>query len=63
MTSIQKKALKVRVRTNLKFQKNELKKLNYLGSRYHMKRDRWFKAAFSNVRKEVRTFKRINSHL
>jgi hypothetical protein len=63
MTKIQKNALKARVRKNLKFQKSELKKLSVVGSRYHLKRDRWFKAAFTNIRKEVRLFRRINAKL
>lgn len=63
MTKSQKSALKVRVRTNLKFQKKELRKLQAIGSRLHLRRDRIFKVAFTNVRKEVRLFQRINSKL
>jgi len=63
MTRIQKKALKQRVRSNLKFHKEEYKKLVSLGSRYHLKRDRIFKVAFSNIRKEIRLFRRLNSKL
>ena len=63
MTQAQKHALKARVRNNLKFQKKELRKLEVVGSRMHLRRDRLFKAAFSNVRKEIRLFRRINSKL
>ena len=63
MTKIQKKVLKARVSQGLRFRKQELKKLNSIGSRLHMRHDRLFKTAFTNVRKEVRLFKRINSKL
>lgn len=63
MTKVQKSALKARVRNNLRFQKQEYKKLQSVASRLHLRRDRLFKAAFSNIRKEIRLFRRINSKL
>ena len=63
MTRIQRNALKVRVSKNLKFQKKEYRKLQSLSSRLHLRHDRLFKAAFSNVRKEIRLFRKINSKL
>ena len=58
-----KKALKARVKNSLKHAKREFKMLNALGSRYHLRRDRVFKAAFSNIRKEIRLFARLNKKL
>ena len=60
MTRVQKKALKARVRTNLKFQKKELRKLSALGTRYHIRRDRFFKSAVSALKKEIRFYQRLN---
>ena len=63
MTRTQRVALKARVRSNLKFQKKELQKLASVGSRMHIKRAGLFKAAWSNIRKEIRLFQRLNSRL
>ena len=63
MTRVQKNALKARVRKNLKFQKKELRNLKSVGSRLHLRSDRLFKAAFSNIRKEIRLFQKISNKL
>ncbi len=63
MNRIQKGALKARLRSNLKFQKKELRKLASVGSRMHLRSDRLFKTAFSNIRKEIRLFRRLNLKL
>lgn len=63
MTKSVKKVLKAHLRKNLKFAKIEFRKMNALGSRYHIRRDRVFKAAVSNIRKEIRLFSRLNKKL
>ncbi len=63
MTRIQKSALKTRLRTNLKFHKKELRKLVSMGSRLHLRSDRYFKAAFFDVKKGIRLFQRLNAKI
>jgi len=63
MTRTQRKALRTRVVSNLKFQRKEFKKLNSLGSRYHLKQDRVFKVAFSTIKKDIRLYRRLNSRI
>ncbi len=63
MTRVQKNALKTRVRSNLKFQKKELRKMASVASRQHLRSNRLFKAAFSNIRKEIRLLRSIVSKL
>ena len=63
MTRSQRRALKVRVQSNLNFVKREFKRLESVGSRLHLKKDRIFKAAFHNIRKEIRLFRKLNSKL
>ncbi len=63
MTRLQRKALKLRLRSNLHFQKNEIKKWSWMASHLHLKRDRYFKTAFTNLKKEYRLFQRLNSKI
>ncbi len=63
MTQQQKRALKLRLRSNLNFQKNEIKKWDWIGSHWHLRRDRYFKTAFSNLKREYRLFQRLNSKI
>ena len=63
MNKVQKKALKARVKQNLKFQKNEYKKLKSIASRLGMRSDKLFKTAFSQVRKDITLYKRINKKI
>lgn len=63
MTYQQKKVLKARLRCKLRFSKNELKKWKKMGSSLHMRGDKIFKVGFSNIRKEVRLFQRLNSKI
>lgn len=59
MTKIQKKAFRMRVRTNLKLRKSELKKLVGIGARFHFRSDRVYKVACSNLKKEIRWYQRL----
>ncbi len=61
MTRTQRKMLKTRLRRGLKFHKDELKKWNRLGSLYHIRRDRLFKACFRNIKQEIRLYQRLNA--
>ena len=63
MTRIQRQILKNRVKKNLHFSKKELRHFEIIGSRYHLRQDRLFKAAASNLRREVRLFRRLNAKL
>ena len=63
MTRVQKSALKQRVRQNLKFYQQELKKFNTVASRHKIKREPLFQAAIGNVRKEITFFKRLSKKL
>lgn len=63
MTYSQKKLLKNRFRSNLKFQKKEFRKLEAIGSRWHLRQDRFYKTALSNIRKEIRLFRRLSVSL
>lgn len=59
MTRVQKQALKQRARTNVQWRKQELRKLEGLGSRYHFRHNRFFKQAVKNLRKEIRLYNRL----
>jgi hypothetical protein len=61
MTRVQKRALKQRVRTNIHWRKQELRKLEGLGTRYHFRSNRFFKQAVGNLKKEIRLFNRLGS--
>ena len=63
MTRLQRRALKVRLKSNVQFQKNELRKWEWMGSHLHMRRDRYFKTAFNNLKKELRLFQRLNARI
>lgn len=59
MNRVQKKALKLRVRSGLKARKVELKKLIGASSRFHFKSDRAYKVACSSLKKEIRFYSRL----
>lgn len=61
MTRVQKKALKQRVRSCIRWRKQELRQLVGLGSRYHFRTNRFFKLAMSNLKKEIRLYNRLGS--
>jgi hypothetical protein len=63
MTSAQKKILRQRVRTNVSIRKQELKKLLGAGTRFHLRADRLFKVACSNLKKEIRLYQRLGSKI
>lgn len=63
MTRTQRSVLKNRVRSNLKFQKKEYRRLASIGSRWHLRGDRLFKAAFSAIRKNIRLYRSLSSKL
>jgi len=63
MSRVQRKALKQRVRSNLKFRKAELKRITGAASRHHFKRDRYYKAATSELRKEIRFYARLSKRI
>lgn len=63
MSRMQRKALKLRVRQNVKIRKTELRKLAGIASRFHFKSDRLFKVAYSNLRKEIRFYTRLAKHI
>lgn len=60
MTRSQKKALKLRVRSNISWRKMELRKLVGAGQRYHFRANRFFKQAVSNLKREIRLYNRLN---
>jgi len=59
MTPVQKRALKQAVRTNLKWRKQELRKLEGIGTRFHFRTNRFFKQAVGNLKKEIRLYNRL----
>ena len=59
MTAVQKRAFKQLVRTNIKWRKQELRKLAVAGSRYHFRTNRFFKQAVGNLKKEIRLYNRL----
>ena len=59
MNITQRRVLKRRFRTNVRFRKAELKRLTGVASRFHMKKDRCYKAALSNIKKEIRFYNRL----
>lgn len=59
MTRVQRRAFKQRVRTNIQWRKQELRKLEGFGSRYHFRSNRFFKQAVKNLRKEIRLYNRL----
>jgi hypothetical protein len=61
MTPIQKRALKREVGLNLRWRKQELRKLVGLGGRYHFRANRFFKVAVGNLKKEIRLYNRLGS--
>jgi hypothetical protein len=61
MTPSQRRALKREVRLNLRWRRQELRKLEGLGSRYHFRANRFFKQAVGNLRKEIRLYNRLSS--
>lgn len=60
MTRGQRRVLKQRVRTNIQWRKQELRKLVGLGTRYHFRTNQYFKQAVSNLKKEIRLFNRLS---
>jgi len=60
MTRVQKKALKQRVRSNIAWRKQELRKLVGTGGRYHFRTNRFFKQAVANLKKEIRLYNRLS---
>lgn len=61
MTRVQKKALKQRVHTNIQWRRQELRKLEGVGSRYHFRTNKFFKRAVGNLKKEIRLYNRLGS--
>ena len=61
MTSIQKKTLKQRMRSNVQWRKQELRKLEGASYRLHFRGNRFFKQALSNLKKEIRLYNRLGS--
>jgi len=53
------RALKKRFRTNVKVRREELKKLSGTAIRFHMKGNRFYKAALSSIKKEIRFYGRL----
>lgn len=61
MTTIQKRALKKAVRTNVHWRRQELRKLDGIASRYHFRTNRFFKQAVGNLKREIRLYNRLGS--
>lgn len=61
MTPVQKKALKKLVRSNIKWRKQELRKLTGAGTRYHFRTNQFFKQAIGNLKKEIRLYNRLSA--
>jgi hypothetical protein len=61
MTTVQKRAFKRHVRMNIKWRRQELRKLAQAGNRYHFLTNRFFKQAVGNLKKEIRLYNRLGS--
>ena len=61
MNTTQRRALKKRFRTNVRIRKQELKKLSGVASRFHIKRNPYFRKAVSCIKKEIRLYNRLGS--
>jgi len=61
MSTTQKKALRRRFRMNVRFRKAELRRLTGVASRLHITRNRAYRAALSNIKKEIRLYDRLGS--
>lgn len=61
MSTGQKRALRRRFRSNVRFRKAELKRLTGVASRFHIRGNRAYKAALSNIKKEIRLYNRLGS--
>lgn len=59
MTPVQKKTLKRLVRSNIKWRKHELRKMEGFGNRLHFRTNRFFKQAVGNLKKEIRLYNRL----
>ena len=63
MTRTQKKAFKKKLRSSIKQQQKQLKSLVSAGSRLHIGRERFFRQATSELKKEIRFFQRLNKRV
>ena len=63
MTRSQKKVLKRRITSSLNIQKKQLKQLQVIGSRLHLRQNPMYKKVTGGIRKEIRFFRSWNKKL